>query len=390
RVFIYAKAKPALSPTEVCQGVTIRRIPVRIDRLLRPALHRLSRLCHPLSPFFSRQLYYPLFYRQAILTARADRCDLLHIHNFSQYVPLARRLHSQAKIVLHMHCDWLWQLSAKAVARSVADADAVVGCSEYITDGVRRRFALQTRQFHTVLNGVDFTTFKARAPADQPPHILFVGRLTPEKGVHVLIEAFRRLASRWPEAKLDIVGGGGPTVTEFLQGMRDEQHLAPLAEFYRHRDYPDWLRQLADTPQLRERVRFLGPLPQETLADVYRQATLLAHPPLAEPFGMVVAEAMAAGLPVVATRVGGLAEVVQDGSTGLLVPPADPKALAKAIGELLADPDTARRFAAAGRLYAQKHFNWDHVTNQMREVYRAASAGVSESLTDQIPGAATW
>ncbi|MFW6146344.1 MAG: glycosyltransferase [Planctomycetota bacterium] len=207
-----------------------------------------------------------------------------------------------------------------------------------------------------------------------PERILFVGRFTPEKGLHVLIDAFERLARRWDDLTLDIVGGGKATVSDFMPGLLRDPRIAPLADFYRHRDYAAWLRGRVEKAGLAERVRFLGTLSREPLLGVYRAATVLAHPALIEPFGMVTAEAMAAGLPVVASRVGGLPEVVQHGRTGLLVPPGDPEALAEAIASLLADPDRRRRYAAAARQYARTHFRWDRVAERVREVYNVTAA----------------
>ncbi|MFW6153900.1 MAG: glycosyltransferase family 4 protein [Planctomycetota bacterium] len=390
-VFIYAKAKRGLPPVERDQGVTIRRIPVRPDRVLRPVLHRLSRTLHPGWPFCSGPMFYPLFYRRTLAAARADGCDILHIHNFFQYVPLARRLHRSARIVLHMHCDWLSRLGGRTVDRSIAAADAVIGCSEYITESTRLRCPAGTGKYHTVLNGVDVEAFEAadgqEDPAARagPPRILFVGRFTPEKGLHVLVDAFTRLAQRWDDLTLDIVGGGKATVSDFVPGMLRDPLIAPLADFYHHRDYAAWLHRRIDAAGLTARVRFLGTVSQPLLLQIYREATLLAHPALLEPFGMVAAEAMAAGLPVVASRVGGLPEVVRHGRTGLMVAPGDPEALAEAIALLLADGDRRRRFAVAARQYARTHFSWSRVAARVRQVYGVTAGG--PDLTPSSPRA---
>ncbi|NLF32797.1 MAG: glycosyltransferase family 4 protein [Planctomycetes bacterium] len=387
-VLVYAKAKKGLAPVDQVGGVTIRRIPVRLDRVLRPALHRLSRALHPASPFFSRGMYYPLFYRQAICAARADGCEILHIHNFSQYVPLARRLHPSARIVLHMHCDWLWHLGARAVDRSIAQADAVIGCSEYLTQGTRLRFAARAERCHTVLNGVDLEAFASvggenRAAA--PRRILFVGRLTPEKGLHVLIDAFERLAQRRDDLVLDIAGGDTGFVRDFMPGLLRGADRAAVS-LYRRRDYAGWLRRRVEAAALGARVRFLGGLSREPLLGAYHEATVLAHPALNEAFGMVAAEAMAAGLPVVASNVGGLPEVVQDGRTGVLVPPDDPDALAEALASLLADGDRLGRFAAAARQYAWANFGWDRVADRIRHVYHLTLGILHGTTVAATPG----
>ena len=110
------------------------------------------------------------------------------------------------------------------------------------------------------------------------------------------------------------------------------------------------LRTAIEETQLAERVTMLGPVSSERLAELYAAADAFLMPSLYEGYGMVLAEAMAAGRPVVASRVGGLAEVVVDGETGRLVPPGDAHALAAALSALASSPDVRARMGAAGNV----------------------------------------
>jgi glycosyltransferase involved in cell wall biosynthesis len=126
---------------------------------------------------------------------------------------------------------------------------------------------------------------------------------------------------------------------------------------------------LARTLQIMDQVHFLGHVEHGKLPAHYAKADLLVLPSRMESFGLVLVEAMACGLPVVATRVGGIPEVVEDGVTGLLVPPNDPEALAEGINSLLEDPDRMKAMGARGRERAKEHFTWDTVAKRLVSLY---------------------
>ena len=111
-------------------------------------------------------------------------------------------------------------------------------------------------------------------------------------------------------------------------------------------------------------------LPKPDVIELLSHATVFVCPSIYEPLGIVNLEAMACHTAVVASRVGGIPEVVVDGETGLLVPPEDPDALARAINELVADPARAQRMGEAGRVRAVEEFGWDRVAEKTAELYR--------------------
>jgi glycosyltransferase involved in cell wall biosynthesis len=191
-----------------------------------------------------------------------------------------------------------------------------------------------------IYGGADPRWF-APGPAGERDGVLFVGRLTPHKGIDRLIRALPAGAA------LRIAGSAG-------HDQRPPE-----------RDYPVLLRRLAE----HRAVTFLGPVPDAALPDLYRRAAVLAlpsvdrtcygrHVPVSELLGLAVLEAMASGTPVVASRIGGLAEVVVDGETGFLVPPGDVEALGDRLARLLSDRRLAARLGANARDLVVERFTW--------------------------------
>jgi glycosyltransferase involved in cell wall biosynthesis len=183
--------------------------------------------------------------------------------------------------------------------------------------------------------------------------VLFVGRLTPHKGIDVLIRALP------PDARLTVVGTEG--------------HDPLLPE----RDYPKLLRSLA----ARRRVEFLGAVDDDELARRYRAAAVVVIPSVerttygrriavSELLGLVALEAMASGTPVIASRVGGLPEIVEDGASGYLVPPGDVGALRARIAELLDDPTAGALLGSNARERVVAELTWDRCAQRCLEVYR--------------------
>ncbi|MDX6519113.1 MAG: glycogen synthase, partial [Gaiellaceae bacterium] len=185
---------------------------------------------------------------------------------------------------------------------------------------------LGAREVRVIPSGVDVPRDVAE-PAD-PPEVLYAGRLSAEKGIRELVEATAGM-------KL-VVAGDGP--------LRDE---VPGA---------------------------LGFVPHDELLDLYARASVVACPSHREGFGVVCAEAMAHGRPVVAGAVGGLLDLVVDGQTGLLVPPRDSAALRAALERLLADGALRRRLGVAGRDRARRLLSWKTVTDATIAAYREALA----------------
>jgi glycosyltransferase involved in cell wall biosynthesis len=212
-----------------------------------------------------------------------------------------------------------------ALARPILrGARVVVAASHALAEEAER---LGAREVRVIPSGVDVPD--KVAPPAEPPGILYAGRLSPEKGILELVEA--------AEGMPLTVAGDGP---------------------------------------LRDRVpQALGFVPHDELRPLYARAAVVAVPSHREGFGVVCAEAMAHGRPVVASAVGGLLDLVQDGKTGLLVPPRDAEALRAALQRLLGDADLRERLGRAARERVRRHFSWRAATDATLTAYRDALNG---------------
>lgn len=306
------------------------------------------------------------------------RPDIVHVMNYWSWSRRLRGQRSGRKLVLEMHCEWLSQQDRTAIAHQLQAVDAVIGVSDHIVTLFKRAFPDFPGAVATVYNGVDVDVFKPAAeamPADRAPHpvILFVGRVSPEKGVHTLIEALPRVLERFPDARLDIVGAQFVLPANLLVGLSSDPLVSALARFYDGSvtsDYRSFLRGRVERLGIENHVRFVGALPHRELVDCYRRADLVVNPSLSESFGISVVEAMACGVPVVATRVGGMPETMLDGETGLLVEAENSDRLAEAMNAILADRDRARSMSMTGRERAVTRFSWTARARRIGDVYR--------------------
>jgi glycosyltransferase involved in cell wall biosynthesis len=345
-------------------------------------LDRPRRLNGPLSQ--SRKDVHSLLYCTAYALRcanrlRAEGCDIIHIHNFSQFTPIARVLNRRAKIVLHMNCDWLAQFDRRLVDKRLRYTDAVISSSEYLTDHVRKRFPHFAHRCTTVFNGTDVYKLSnghsQRLKHGQGKRFIYIGRVSPEKGVHVLLEAFKIVLAREPEAELRIVGGAHIPPASFIVDIHGDPGVRSLRRFYTC-NYMEYLQNQAKA-MAENHVWFAGFVAHNELPNFLREADAFVQPSVwDEPFGMAVAEAMAAGLPVVSSRSGGLPELVVDGITGLLVEPNNPAALAAGMLGLLADNNVAQSMGTAGARRAKELFSWDAVAARLSSIYDALASGL--------------
>lgn len=184
--------------------------------------------------------------------------------------------------------------------------------------------------------------------------LLFVGRLIERKGAEFAVRAVAELRGRGRKLRLLVVGDGPERAA---------------------------LERLAGSLGVRAAVSFAGVLPPADVAPLYRRAAALVFPAVTdwkgeqEGFGMVLVEAMRSGLPIVATRSGGIPDVIADGATGMLVPERDPAALAAALARLLEHPEEARTLAAAAQADVANRFAPDRIARVFDDVYRRAAGG---------------
>jgi spore coat protein SA len=296
----------------------------------------------------TRHLPWPLhrrFLRWALSALRPllKQGDNVWVHNRPEFAatlqPIVR--HAGARMFLHMHNSHFSDCAAEIAA--AIDADQHVFVSKFLELEARRSRPAMGRSA-VLYNGADGALFHPAAVRKEGPmRILCVGRLVPNKGIHVFVEAMRLLAERGVEARGTVLG---------------------TANFGNDTDVETrYVRKLkSDAPANLEFVPYTF---GSALADAFRAADIFCCPSIwEEPFGMVNVEAMATGLPVVATRMGGIPEIFEDGGARL-VPANDAEAIAQAIERLIANPEERRRMGEAGLKSFQRRFSWGAV----RETY---------------------
>ncbi len=245
-------------------------------------------------------------------------------------------------------------------------ADAVITCSAYMRDQVRDLFGRPDAAIDVVPNGVDVAwfaldpaevrAFRRTLAGDGTRLVLFAGRLEYEKGVQTVLHALERVTDRAGAVRFLIAGVG---------------------------TYTDELRALVDRLGLGHRVRFTGFLDERALRLHYAAADVAVAPSLYEPFGLVAAEAMACGTPVVASDTGGLREILAGGH-GLTFAPEDAEGLADRIVEVLTDDALAADLVARGLRHVRARFDWDDVATRTVAVYARTIAGRADGSAGAV------
>ena len=241
----------------------------------------------------------------------------------------------------------------EAERRLVNTVDRVVAATEHERQLLRQLYRVPRERVAVIPLGVDLGDFRPRSQAQARAALGFdgderlllaVGRIEPLKGFDILIRALAEMTER-ERVTLVLIGG-------------DERAAAEFAR----------LRAIAGEVGVAERVRFLGAVPHEQIAQYYDAADLVAVPSFYESFGLVALEAMASGVPVVASRVGGLTSTVADGRTGYLVPWRCPEPFAEKIDLLLANRPLRESLGAAGRC-SMERYAWEKIAAALIELY---------------------
>ena len=278
------------------------------------------------------------------------RPDVVHVHEpFAPSTGMFAALRSPAPVAATFHA-YAERSALRAAASPLLrlvwrKLDARIAVSRAAASFASRRFG---DGFRVVPNGADVDLFMSATAPDRRPGrtMLFVNRLDRRKGFPVAVRAFAILARRLPDLRFTVVGDG-----------RERGAVSRL------------------DPEARARLEMLGTLRHEEVARCHAMADVFVAPSAGrESFGIVLVEAMAAGLPVVASAIPGYDEVVRDGVDGLLVPPSDPRALAEAVERVLTDQGLARGLAESGR-ERSKRYAWDRVTADLEPIYEELASG---------------
>ncbi|MFP4430964.1 MAG: glycogen synthase [Spirochaetaceae bacterium] len=261
-----------------------------------------------------------------------------------------------------------YHLSSWMERTAIGGADAVIAVSRETRNDIFEHFGDAEGKTHIIHNGIDLGEYRPVEATDalerrgvdpKRPYVLFVGRITRQKGIIHLVDAIGDID---PEVQVVLLAGA-PDTEHIAREM--EEHISAARE---RRKGIIWVDEMVSRNEV---IQF------------YSHATVFCCPSVYEPFGIINLEAMACETPVVASRVGGIPEVVVPGETGLLVDltlepgtffPTDPESfsrgLAAAINRIAGDPVLAARMGAAGRKRAAEHFSWDAIAEKTLELYQ--------------------
>ncbi len=309
--------------------------------------------------------------------------DVVHCHTwYTQFGGLLAKMLYGTPFILTVHSleplrPWKreqigrgYDLSSWVERTALEMADAIIAVSTATRDDVLRLFDVDAGKVHVIPNGIDTEEYRpvkrlevlARHAVDPSrPYVLFVGRMTRQKGLYYLLRAIRYI-----DPAIQVVLCAGESDTPRLQAELE----ALVDDVKADRDGVVWIPEM---------------LSRASTVALYAHASVFCCPSIYEPFGIINLEAMACGTPVVATAVGGIPEVVVDGETGYLVdarlsgePPHDPtdedglaRDMGQAINRLGLDPDLNSRMAEAGRRRVMEHFSWESIARRTLAIYES-------------------
>jgi glycogen synthase len=327
-----------------------------------------------------RKVVEPLATDLAIVGSAVE-ADIVHCHTwYSMMAGLWIKLLYDVPLVVTIHSleplrPWKaeqlgrgYELSRWMERTAVEAADAVIAVSEGTRAEVLGCYDLDPARVHVIHNGIDLSVFDTSDPAPAlarygidpgKPYILFVGRITRQKGILHLVEALRHVR---PDVQA-VLCAGAPDTEEI-----GEETARAVEALKKVRSGVHWIAEMVAIPEL---VR------------LYNGAAVFVCPSVYEPFGIINLEAMACRTPVVASAVGGIPEVVVDGETGILVPvkqkpapdfrPEDPERfardLAAGIDKVLGDPEAAHRMGESSRRRVEDHFSWGAIAQRTLALY---------------------
>jgi glycosyltransferase involved in cell wall biosynthesis len=324
----------------------------------------------PAPTFHSWVLLFNHFFEKRVgqLANEFGRPDMLHIHDWLTVSGGVAAKHLlRTPLVMTFHSTESSRSSSSSSPESSMveglewwgsfEATRVIAVSGWMKSEVINQFKLPPEKVHEIHNGVDVEMFSRPVDVEATRNrwrvlpgerlITAVGRLTSQKGFDDLIRAYPEIRRSVPGSRLLVVGDGY---------MRGE------------------LESLADAEHVRGSTTFAGFVSDSDLVDVIKSSDMVAIPSRFEPFGIIALEAMAAGSPIVVSRVGGLAEIVEDGVDGLEADPNDPSSLARAAIRVLSDQELASRLSAEAKKKV-KAYNWESAASKTLEVYEAAMSG---------------
>lgn len=285
------------------------------------------------------------FWAKIFLKMRKIKPDIVHGQSLPSGIPAwaAKKFLKIPYVIWGQGSDiylpgWFTRMTSKPILQN---ADVALALTEDMKQKMRE---ICDREVSVMPNGVDLERFKISSGGKKEGNaktIVFVGRLHPVKGAQYLIEAMAIIHRKMPDVKLVIVGDG-------IERSR--------------------LEELREKLDLNGCIQFAGQVPQERIPQIMHQADVFALPSLSESFGIVNIEAMAAGLPIVTTNVGGLPELIKNGENGFVVEPKNPEAIAEKILLILNNNDL-KAIVSTNNITKSQYYSWDNVVEKIITIY---------------------
>ncbi|WP_052947611.1 glycosyltransferase family 4 protein [Aneurinibacillus tyrosinisolvens] len=361
---------PVSSTTGSSVEIAIYQIAKRISRshevtVLGRKGERLPAFSRRRNLTFVRVLPGNGYVRRAIRYAKKGQFDCIQVENRPKYI-LDLRVHfPSTPLILVLHSFTFLDALPIEIRRTVIQqADAIICNSHYVQEAYKRQFPDNAHKFHAIHLGVDVTRFSfpgmarknrelSRHSLERTFNILYAGRVVPRKGVHILIKAAGYVREKYPFVRLLIAGP-----------CNSEKYKARL---------------MAEAQRCRVPVRFIGPVKPHRMHKVYWLGDCFVCPTqYEEAFGLVNVEAMASRLPVIASRRGGIPEII-DEQTGILVADyQDPAAFARAIERIITMPTFGRVLSKGAERKAAQQFDWDNVSGSYDRFYSGLLAQGAE------------
>jgi glycosyltransferase involved in cell wall biosynthesis len=312
----------------------------------------------PFVPIYPLHVGLHGLFVNAILRSLPEEFDFLHIHSpLSPFIetslPIILTIHTPMMVdAKHIECNDFYSLVSRIVGRTVSyplelkllrRSDLITAVSNSVARDLQA-YGISGCKIKVVGNGVDAKIFTPIRNRSKRQYILFTGRLSYRKGLFDLIECVRYVRDKFPDIPFVIVGKG-PLLGRLIKKVEELS--------------------------MKEAFIFLGYVDRQRLIKIYQEATLYVLPSHYEGLPTVLLEAMACGLPVVATAVSGNIDVISDGNNGILVPPRSPKKMADAICKLLSDVEFAELLGNNARRTILEHYSWDVVADRISSCYRS-------------------
>lgn len=319
--------------------------------------------------------FYGRFTLRAVMRRLAEETpDIIEVRNHFYWIPMLKRRFPKSRLILKMHNDFLFyyprlEKDYRAILRQ---ADHILVISDFLKQQIVRHSPESNNRITVIHEGVNCNQFQPLlegaaevaalrkklqfAPEDKV--ILYVGRITQTKGVHVLLQAFKTLAADREDVKLLIVG------SSWFAGSSQTPYIQQLA---------------AESREMGDKIRFTGYVPHNQLNNYYNLAHACVVPSIwGEPFGLINLESMAAGCAVVASNVGGIPEIITNRTNGLLVKAEDAQSLAAAMAEIITDGFLRARLVEGGQRFVARCGSWSRVAVETQAVYDKLMGSTSE------------